>query len=92
MIWTISINVLATTYFQSIGKPKVAIALSMLRQGLVLLPIIWFLPHFMDDKPFAIWLSMPISDVLCQLATIPPLLLHARFRSKVRDRAAIAAG
>ena len=87
MIWTISVNVLATTYFQSIGKPAVSIWLSMLRQGFVLLPIIWILPHFMDDKAFAIWLSMPVSDVICQLATIPPLLAHARFLSKVRDRA-----
>ena len=86
MIWTISINVLATTYFQSIGKPAVAIALSTLRQGFVLMPVIWFLPHFLSDKPFAIWLSMPISDVICQLATIPPLLLHVRFLSTVRDR------
>ncbi len=86
MIWTISVNVVATTYFQSIGKPRVAIGLSMLRQGLVLLPIVWFLPHFMADKPFAIWLSMPISDVICQLATVPPLLLHIRFLSTVRSR------
>jgi len=86
MIWTISVNVVATTYFQSIGKPRVAILLSLLRQGLVLLPIIWFLPHFLADKAFAIWLSMPVSDVVCQLATIPPILLHARFLSKVRDR------
>lgn len=90
MIWTISINVLATTYFQSIGKPAVAIFLSMLRQGIVLMPIIWFLPYFMDDKPLAIWLSMPVSDVICQLATIPPLLLHVRFLSRVRDRTAAA--
>ena len=86
MIWCISINVLATTYFQSIGKPAVSIWLSMLRQGFVLLPIVWLLPHFMEDKAFAIWISMPISDVICQLATIPPLLLHARFLSKVRTR------
>mgnify|MGYP003292919104 FL=1 len=86
MIWTISINVIATTYFQSIGKPLVAILLSMLRQGVVLLPVIWFLPYFMDDKATAIWLSMPISDVICQLATVPPLLLHARFLSRVRLR------
>ena len=77
---------MATTYFQSIGKPVVAIVLSLLRQGLVLLPIIWFLPHFLDDKPFAIWLSMPVSDVLCQLATLLPLFLHARFLSRVRSR------
>ena len=86
MIWCISINVLATTYFQSIGKPSISIWLSMLRQGFVLLPIVWLLPHFMEDKAFAIWISMPISDVICQLATIPPLLLHARFLSKVRTR------
>jgi len=86
MIWTISVNVVATTYFQSIGKPAVAIALSLLRQGVVLLPIVWFLPHFLDDKALAIWLSMPVSDVLCQLATVPPLLLHMRFLAKVRDR------
>jgi putative MATE family efflux protein len=86
MIWTISVNVLATTYFQSIGRPRAAIALSMMRQGLVLLPIVWFLPRFMEDKALAIWLSMPISDVLCQLATIPPLLLHARFLAAVRNR------
>ena len=86
MIWCISINVLATTYFQSIGKPMVAIVLSMLRQGVVLLPIVWFLPHVLDDKAFAIWLSMPVSDVLCNLATIPPLLLHARFLARVRCR------
>ena len=88
MIWSISINVLATTYFQSIGKPAVSIWLSMLRQGFVLLPIVWILPHFIDDKAFAIWLSMPVSDVICQLATIPPLLMHVRFLLKVRTRRA----
>ena len=86
MIWTISINVVATTYFQSIGKPLVAILLSMLRQGVVLLPVIWILPYFMDDKATAIWLSMPISDVICQLATLFPLYLHVRFLASVRDR------
>jgi len=79
MIWCISFNVLATTYFQSIGRPATAIALSMLRQGVVLLPIIWLLPHFLDDKALAIWLSMPVSDVVCNLATVPPLLKHVRF-------------
>lgn len=86
MIWCISINVVATTYFQSIGKPKIAILLSMLRQGVVLLPIIWFLPYLMDDKATAIWLSMPVSDVICNVVTILPLYLHARFLSRVRRR------
>ena len=86
MVWCISLNVLATTYFQAIGRPRSAIVLSMLRQGVVLLPIVVFLPHFMADKPFAIWLSMPVSDVICNAVTIVPLWLHARFLSRVRDR------
>ncbi len=79
MIWTIFVNVTATTYFQSIGRPKIAIVLSMSRQGLIMLPIIWILPYFMEDKSFAIWLSMPISDVVCNALTILPLFLHLRF-------------
>ena len=86
MIWCISVNILSTTYFQSIGRPTVAILLSLLRQGVVLLPIVWFLPHFLDDKPFAIWLSMPVSDVLCNAVSIIPLVLHARFLKRVRSR------
>jgi len=91
MIWCISINVLATTYFQSIGRPAIAIVLSMLRQGVVLLPIVFLLPHFMEDKATAIWLSMPISDVICNAVTVVPMYLYLRFLSKVRDRNALAA-
>ena len=86
MIWCISINVVATTYFQSIGRPAVAIWLSMLRQGVVLLPIVWLMPYFLEDKVFAIWLSMPVSDVICNAVTILPLYFHVRFLSHVRRR------
>ena len=90
MLWMISINVVATTYFQSIGHPKMAVLLSTLRQGVILLPCIWILPHFIEDHAFAIWLSLPISDVLCQLATILPLWYQLRFlngRTCARARA-----
>ena len=87
MLWTISINVLATTYFQSIGHPKTAIFLSMLRQGVCLLPCIWILPIIGSKTGFfspelGIWLALPVSDVLCQLATLPPLFSHIRFLSR----------
>ena len=86
MIWCIAINVVATTYFQSIGHPLTAVVLSTLRQGVILIPCIWILPHFMADHTLAIWLALPISDILCQLATITPFLIHTRFLSRVRSR------
>ena len=85
MIWCIFANVVATTYFQSIGKPAVAIFLSMLRQGICLLPAIWILPYFMEDKALAIWLSMPISDVVCNAVTLIPLFAHANFIRKLSN-------
>jgi Na+-driven multidrug efflux pump len=56
-----------------------AILLSMLRQGVCLVPCIWFLPQFFDDKIFGVWLSLPISDFLACLATLPPFILYAKF-------------
>ena len=84
MIWTISINVVATTYFQSIGHPRTAIFLSMLRQGVCLLPCIWLLPFIgsrtgLWGPELGVWLALPVSDVLCQLATVPPFFAHLRF-------------
>ena len=87
MLWTISINVLATTYFQSIGHPRTAIYLSMLRQGMCLLPCIWILPFVgsrtgLFTPELGVWLALPVSDVLCQLATLPPIFTHIRFLSR----------
>ncbi len=79
MIWTIFVNVSATTYFQAVGKPRTAIYLSVLRQCLCLLPLVWILPYFMADHLLAVWLAMPISDVVAQVATVPPLILEYRF-------------
>lgn len=89
MIWTIFVNVAATTYFQAVGRPRTAILLSLLRQCFCLLPIVWILPHFMERHILAVWLAMPISDVVAQLATIVPLMREYRHlvRLQIGDRA-----
>jgi len=98
MLWCIGLNVVATTYFQSVGKPRTAILLSLLRQVICLIPCIWLLPYLarvtgICAPATAIWLSMPISDVLACLATVPPFLAHERFLARAaRVRARFAAG
>lgn len=89
MIWTIFVNVSATTYFQAVGKPRVAIMLSLLRQCFCLLPIVWILPYFMTNHILGVWLAMPISDVVAQLATIPPLLREYKFLVKKQMRVTV---
>jgi Na+-driven multidrug efflux pump len=88
MLWCIGLNVVASTYFQSVGRPRTAILLSLLRQVVCLIPCIWLLPYLarltgICAPATAIWLSMPISDVLACLATVPSFLAHARFLARV---------
>lgn len=86
MLWCIGLNITSTTYFQSIGRPVIAIVLSTMRQGIIMLPMICFLPYFMENKTLAIWLALPVSDVLCCVATLVPFFLYIRFLSRVRSR------
>ena len=85
-IWTIFVNVAATTYFQAIGRPRVAILLSLLRQFICLLPLVWILPHLIGDHVLAVWLALPISDIVAQLATLPPLVREFRWlKAKIHE-------
>ena len=79
MIWCIGLNVAATTYFQAVGRPRTAIVLSLLRQVIVLLPCVWILPRVLPIRPLlAVWIALPLSDVVANLATIPPILRERR--------------
>ncbi len=67
----IGFQIITGNYFQSTGKAKVAAFLSLLRQVLVLIPVLLILPHFFGLK--GIWLAAPISDFIA--ATIVFVLL-----------------
>ena len=82
MLWGISLNVVSTTYFQAIGHPKTAIVLSALRQLGCLLPCLWVFPYFFENHAFGVWLAMPVSDVLANIATIVPFFLQIRFLNR----------
>ncbi len=90
MVWTIFVNIIATTYFQSVGRPRTAILLSILRQCVVLLPVVWILPHFMDDKILAIWLAIPISDIITAIASLPVIVIERRKLKKATAAQAAA--
>ncbi|MGN1263015.1 MAG: MATE family efflux transporter, partial [Prevotella sp.] len=61
-------QMVVTNFFQSIGKAKVSIFLSLSRQMLFLLPLIFLLPlRFGVD---GVWFAMPSSDVIAAVVTL----------------------
>lgn len=65
MFCIIGAQMVITNFFQSIGKAKVSIFLSLSRQLLFLVPALYFLPKWWGLE--GVWLAMPFSDALAAL-------------------------
>lgn len=68
-------------FFQSIGKAKISIFLSLTRQLLYLLPCLLLFPNWWGLK--GIWISMPVSDGLAFITAVISLLIYIKKVSKV---------
>ena len=72
----IGFQMVATNFFQSIGMAKVSIFLSLSRQMLFLLPLLFVLPLQFDVD--GVWASMPVSDTVASLVTLVILVKYMR--------------
>ena len=56
----------------ALGNAKTSLFLAALRKIILLIPLIFILPHFFADKSFAVFLAEPVADVLavCTTATM----------------------
>ncbi|WP_299523534.1 MATE family efflux transporter [Winogradskyella sp.] len=63
----IGIQLIGAAYFQAIGKATPALLLTLLRQGLFFIPLIFILPSFYGE--LGVWMAFPISDVLATMVT-----------------------
>ncbi|MDD5938861.1 MAG: MATE family efflux transporter [Clostridiales bacterium] len=55
--------------FVALGEAKVSLLLALLRKIILLIPLIYILPHFLADKVFAVWLAEPIADICAAVVT-----------------------
>ncbi|MBP3496866.1 MAG: MATE family efflux transporter [Alistipes sp.] len=67
----VGFQIVAAAFFQYIGHAKLAIFVSMTRQMLFLLPLLWIVPRFLGAT--GVWMSMPIAD--CASITLSAILL-----------------
>jgi Na+-driven multidrug efflux pump len=58
----VGFQIIASNYFQAIGKAKLATFLSLLRQIIVLLPLIFILPQYWGTA--GVWIASPVSDLV----------------------------
>ena len=64
--------------FIALGNAKTSLFLAVLRKLLLLIPLIYLLPCFFEDKSFAVFLAEPVADLLAVSTTA--VLFFRQFR------------
>ena len=69
--------------FMALGQAKVSLLLACLRKLILLIPLIFVLPLFIENKVFAVFLAEPVSDILA--ATVTVTVFTARFNKILKN-------
>lgn len=77
----LSIGIVGTNYIQSIGKAKVSILLSLLRQCIFLIPIMMILPKIVGLN--GVWYAQPTADIMAII--IISIVLFKEVKSYSKD-------
>ncbi len=67
MLPVVGFQIIISNYFQSVGKAKIAAFLSLLRQVIILLPLLFILPKEFGLR--GIWLASPIADTVAAMVS-----------------------
>lgn len=80
----IGFQIVVTNFFQSIGKAKISIFLSLSRQMLFLIPCLFILPPFFGID--GVWAALPVSDGLaCIVAAIMMAINMKKFKRQIAE-------
>ncbi len=78
MIFIVGFHMITANFFQCLGMVKKSIFLSLIRQILYLIPLLYILPQFFGGM--GVWLSLPVSDCLSFLTA---MLMRASLLKKI---------
>lgn len=84
----VGFQIVASSFFQSIGKAKKSIIQSLSRQIIFLVPSLLILPNLFGLN--GVWISMPISDFLSALLSLYLLVGQMRIMRRMQENALIS--
>lgn len=70
----VGFQVVTGNFFQSMGEARIAVLLTLLRQVIILIPLLFILPEFWGLQ--GIWFSIPISDFCSAIIVVFFLVNH----------------
>ena len=68
-IFAMGFQIACQQSFMALGQAKVSLLLACLRKIILLIPLIFLLPHLLPNAVFAVFLAEPVSDMIAALTT-----------------------
>lgn len=69
--------------FMALGNAKTSLFLAIWRKMILLIPLIYILPHFFANKAFAVFLAEPVADILAVITTA--ILFALQFKKSIAE-------
>ena len=85
-IFAMGFQIACQQSFMALGQAKVSLLLACLRKIILLIPLIFILPHLLPNPVFGVFLAEPVSDILA--ATITTITFFSRFNGILERGAA----
>lgn len=84
MLFLFGIQIACQMTFTSIGSAKASITVAVVRKFVLLLPLIYIMPHiFTEDKTMAVYMAEPVADFIA--VTFTAILFAIQFRKALRQ-------
>lgn len=77
----VALQLIGSAYFQAVGKALPALLLTLTRQAIFFIPLMYILPEFFGE--LGIWIAFPVSDVLSTMVTA--FFLHREVKLKLNQ-------
>ena len=84
-IFAMGVQIACQQSFMALGQAKVSLLLACLRKIILLIPLIFILPHLVSEPVFGVFLAEPVSDILA--AAVTAFTFFTRF-NKILDKGA----
>lgn len=75
-IFALGFQMVCQQSFMALGQAKISLLLACLRKIILLIPLIFLLPMFFENKVFAVFLAEPVSDITAAAVTVTVFLLQ----------------
>lgn len=78
VLFVFGIQIACQMTFVSIGNAPCSIIVAILRKFILLIPLIYILPHVMENKTNAVYMAEPVADIIAVSCTLILFLIQFR--------------